>query len=133
MKAVVNTEKAPSAIGPYSQGVTAAGLLFVSGQLPVDPETGEIVPGGIKEQTRQSLGNLKGILEAGGAGLSGVVKTTVFLQNMDDFIDMNSVYTEFFGTDSFPARSTVEVSRLPKNAMVEIEGIAFLNPDTTSD
>lgn len=133
MKVVVSTEKAPSAIGPYSQGVAAAGLLFVSGQLPVDPKTGEIVPGSIKEQTRQSLENLKEVLEAGRASLSAVVKTTVFLHNMDDFTEMNSIYAEVFGKDGYPVRSTVEVSRLPKNALVEIEATAVLNPDSTSD
>ncbi|WP_026395386.1 RidA family protein [Acetobacterium malicum] len=125
MKKIIATTKAPSAIGPYSQGTVGAGLLFISGQLPIDPETGEFVKGSIKEQTKQSLGNLKQILEAQGSELKNVLKTTVFLSDMNNFGDMNLIYQEVFGTDNFPARSAVEVARLPKDALVEIEAIAL--------
>jgi 2-iminobutanoate/2-iminopropanoate deaminase len=121
---------APKALGPYSHAIRAAGggLLFVSGQVPIDPTTGEIVDGGIREQTRQSLANLRAILEAGGGTLASVVKTTVFLVDMGEFSDMNAVYAEHFGAEP-PARSTVEVSRLPKGARVEIEAVAVVADD----
>lgn len=125
MKKIIATTKAPSAIGPYSQGTVGAGLLFISGQLPIDPETGEFVKGSIKEQTKQSLENLKQILAAQGSELKNVLKTTVFLSDMNNFADMNLIYQEVFGTDNFPARSAVEVARLPKDALVEIEAIAL--------
>lgn len=125
MKKIISTDKAPAAIGPYSQGTEAAGLVFVSGQLPIDPAKGEFAPGGIKGQTKQSLENLKQILESQGLSLAEVLKTTVFLSDMNNFADMNSVYKEMFGDDSYPARSAVEVARLPKDALVEIEAIAF--------
>ncbi len=125
MKKIISTDKAPAAIGPYSQGTEAAGLVFVSGQLPIDPAKGEFAPGGIKGQTKQSLENLKQILESQGISLAEVLKTTVFLSDMNNFADMNSVYKEMFGDDSYPARSAVEVARLPKDALVEIEAIAF--------
>ena len=115
---------APAAIGPYSQAIdSGAGIVFVSGQLPIDPATGAFPEGGIKEQTRQSLANAKAILVAAGLGLGNVVKTTVFLADMGDFAAMNEVYAEFF-TAPFPARSAVAVKTLPKGAMVEIECIA---------
>ena len=123
MKRPIATEKAPSAIGPYSQGIDAGSLVFCSGQLPVDPATGAFAGTTIEEQTRQSLLNVSAVLEAGGASLSGVVKTTVFLKSMDDFAAMNGVYAQFFPSDA-PARSAVEVARLPKDALVEIEAIA---------
>ena len=125
MKKIISTDKAPAAIGPYSQGTEAAGLVFVSGQLPIDPAKGEFAPGGIKGQTKQSLENLKQILESQGISLAEVLKTTVFLSDMNNFADMNSVYKEMFGDSSYPARSAVEVARLPKDALVEIEAIAL--------
>ena len=120
---VINTSKAPKAIGPYSQAIEANGLVITSGQLPIDPATGEFAPGGIKEQTRQSLTNAKAILEAAGTGLNKVVKTTVFLADMNDFAAMNEVYAEFFEAP-FPARSAIAVKTLPKNALVEVECVA---------
>ncbi len=127
MKKILSTEKAPSAIGPYSQGTKASGIVFVSGQLPVDPAKGEFAEGGIKGQTRQSLLNLKAILESDGISLENVLKTTVFLSDMNNFAAMNEVYKEMFGDSNYPARSAVEVARLPKDALVEIEAIAFKN------
>lgn len=120
----VQTDKAPAAIGPYSQAIhSGAGLLFVSGQLPIDPETGAFPEGGVREQTRRSLLNARAILEAAGSGLSAVVKTTVFLADMADFAAMNEVYSSFFSAP-YPARSAVAVKTLPKGALVEIECIA---------
>ena len=120
----IQTEKAPAAIGPYSQAIdSGAGLVFVSGQLPIDPATGAFPQGGVQEQTRQSLTNARAILEAAGLGLNNVVKTTVFLADMGDFAAMNEVYAEFFSVP-FPARSAVAVKTLPKGALVEIECIA---------
>lgn len=120
---VINTSKAPKAIGPYSQAIEANGLVITSGQLPIDPATGEFAPGGIKEQTRQSLTNAKAILEEAGISLANVMKTTVFLSDMNDFSAMNEVYAEFFN-EPFPARSAIAVKTLPKNALVEVECIA---------
>ncbi len=122
MKAI-NTEKAPKAIGPYSQAVEANGFVFCSGQLPVDPTTGEFVPGGVKEQTHQSLTNARNVLQAAGLDLNNVVKTTVFLSDMANFAEMNEVYAGFFA-QPFPARSAVAVKALPKGALVEVECIA---------
>ena len=120
----IQTLNAPAAIGPYSQAVdSGAGLVFVSGQLPIDPATGAFPEGGVKEQTRQSLTNASAILEEAGLGLGSVVKTTVFLADMADFAAMNEVYSQFF-TAPFPARSAVAVKTLPKGALVEIECIA---------
>ena len=124
MKQRINTNNAPAAIGPYSQAIdSGTGLIFVSGQLPIDPSTGTFPEGGVKEQTRQSLTNAKAILEAAGLSLANVVKTTVFLADMGDFAAMNEVYAEFFA-EPFPARSAVAVKTLPKNALVEVECIA---------
>lgn len=123
MKQVINTEKAPKAIGPYSQAVQVNGFLFVSGQLPIDVATGEFAGSDIAGQTRQSLENVKCILEKAGMSLTDVVKTTVFLQDMNDFAAMNQVYSEYFA-DECPARAAVQVARLPKDAKVEIEVIA---------
>ena len=124
MKQRINTNNAPAAIGPYSQAIdSGTGLIFVSGQLPIDPATGAFPEGGVKEQTRQSLTNAKAILEAAGLSLANVVKTTVFLAVMGDFAAMNEVYAEFFA-EPFPARSAVAVKTLPKNALVEVECIA---------
>ena len=125
-RTVVQTNKAPAAVGPYAQGVSAAGLVFCAGQLPIDPATGT-VPDGVEAQTRQSLANLAAVLEAGGASLASVVKTTVFLKNMDQFAAVNAVYATFFA-DSPPARSTVEVARLPRDVLVEVEAIALKDP-----
>ncbi len=120
----INTDKAPAAIGPYSQAIdSGTGLVFVSGQLPIDPATGAFPVGGVKEQTKQSLLNAEAILEIAGLNLSNVVKTTVFLADMGDFAAMNEVYAQFFSAP-FPARSAVAVKTLPKGALVEIECIA---------
>lgn len=123
MKAL-HTELAPAAIGPYSQAINVNGFIFASGQLPIDPATGELAEGGIKEQTRQALANARHILEEGGTDLSHVVKTTVFLADMADFAAMNEVYSTFF-SEPYPARSAIAVKALPKDALVEIECIAF--------
>jgi len=122
MKAI-STKQAPAAIGPYSQAIRVSNLVYTSGQLPIDPATGAFQEGGIKAQTRQSLTNVKAILEEAGLTMSDVVKTTVFLVDMNDFADMNSVYAEFF-TEPYPARSAVAVKTLPKSALVEIEVLA---------
>jgi 2-iminobutanoate/2-iminopropanoate deaminase len=124
-KEIVSTVRAPAAIGPYSQAVKIGAMVFVSGQIPIDPATGEIVNGDIKAQTRQVLTHLKSILEAAGSSMAKVVKTTVFITNMDNFAHVNDTYAEFFKTQP-PARACVEVSRLPKNVSVEIEAIAIL-------
>jgi len=121
----VSTEHAPAAIGPYTQAFQAGGLLFVSGCIPLDPKTAQVVPGGIEEQTTQALSNLKAVVEAGGSELGKVVKTLVFIKNMDDFATINAIYGKFFG-DHKPARSAVEVARLPKDVLFEIECIASL-------
>ena len=122
---VIHTENAPAAIGPYSQAVKAGNLLFVSGQVPFVPETMEIVEGDVKAQTAQSLKNLQAILKEAGADFSNVVKTTVFIKDMNEFAQINEVYGEFFGENK-PARACVEVARLPKDVKVEIEVIAVL-------
>ena len=128
MKTVIATAKAPAAIGPYSQAVKIGNLLYTSGQVALDPATGQIVPGAIAEQTTQVLENLKAVLEAGGSTLASVVKTTVFLKDMNDFAAMNAIYGKYLAAEGTvaPARSTVEVARLPKDALVEIEVIASL-------
>ncbi|OLD81091.1 MAG: reactive intermediate/imine deaminase [Acidobacteria bacterium 13_1_20CM_3_58_11] len=125
MRDVILTERGPKPIGPYSQAVRTNGFLYVSGQVALDPKTGEMTGADIRQQTQQVLENLKGILEAAGSNLHHVVKTTVFLKDMNEFSAMNEVYGNFF-TSSPPARSTVQVSRLPKDALVEIEVIAGL-------
>lgn len=125
MKSPISTDKAPAAIGPYAQAVSAGGFLFTSGQLPIDPSTGEFVPGGVAEQTEQVLRNIHAVLAAAGADLSHIVKTTVFLKDMNDFAAMNTVYERLMPAP-YPARSTVEVARLPKDARVEIETIVKL-------
>ena len=122
MKKIISTDRAPAAIGPYSQAITLGGLIITSGQLPLDPATGAF-PEGIQAQTRQSLTNVKAILEEAGSGMDKVVKTTVFLSDMNNFGAMNEVYATFFPGNP-PARSAVEVARLPKDALVEIEAIA---------
>ena len=123
MKEVIATTNAPSAIGPYSQAISANGMVYTSGQLPIDPATGAF-PEGIAAQTRQSLTNVKAILAEAGLGMDRVVKTTVFLSDMNNFAAMNGVYAQFFTEGNYPARSAVEVARLPKDALVEIEAIA---------
>ena len=122
MKAI-STQKAPAAIGPYSQAIKVGDLVYTSGQIPIDPATGSFVVGGIKEQTRQSLTNVQAILEEVGLTMSNVVKTTVFMADMADFANMNAVYAEFF-SEPYPARSAVAVKTLPKGALVEIEVVA---------
>ena len=123
MKTVIATTAAPGAIGPYSQAIEANGFVFVSGQIPLDPATSAFVPGGVEEQAEQSLRNLKAVLAGAGCTMEDVVKTTVFLSDMNNFSAMNEVYATFFPQNP-PARSAVEVARLPKNALVEIEAIA---------
>lgn len=123
MKKVIFTEKAPAAIGPYSQAIEANGMVFVSGQLPVDPATGTFAPGGVAEQTEQSFKNISSILAEAGLTTANIVKTTVFLADMSLFAEMNAVYATYFDGD-FPARSAVAVKALPKDALVEIECIA---------
>ena len=123
MKKVLTTGAAPAAIGPYSQGVDGGSVVITSGQLPIDPATGAFAEGGIAGQTRQSLENVRAILAQAGLGMGHIIKTTVFLKDMNDFAAMNEVYAGFFPADP-PARSAVEVARLPKDALVEIEAIA---------
>jgi len=124
MRDAIATTQAPAAIGPYSQAIKANGFIFASGQIPLDPATGNVIPGSILEQTERVLTNVTEILKAAGSGLDRVVKTTVFLKNMTDFASMNEVYARFF-TNTPPARSTVEVARLPKDVLVEIEVVAL--------
>ena len=124
MKQTVQTEQAPKAIGPYSQAIKANGFVFASGQIPIIPETGEFVAGGITEQTEQVIKNLSRVLEAAGSGLDRVVKTTVFLADMEEFVAMNEVYGKYF-SEAPPARATVEAAGLPRGARVEIEAIAL--------
>jgi 2-iminobutanoate/2-iminopropanoate deaminase len=126
-KKIIHTDKAPKAIGPYSQAIGTESFVFTAGQIALDPSIGELVPGGIEEQTRQVLTNLKHVLEEADSGLAYVVKTTVFLQDMNDFPKMNAVYAEFFSGNP-PARSTVAVAALPKGGLVEIEAVALLAP-----
>ena len=125
MKKAISTVKAPAAIGPYSQAIQVGNLVYTSGQLPIDPATGNFPEGGIKEQTRQSLKNIQAILLEIGLTMASVVKTTVFMADMNDFADMNAVYAEFFA-EPYPARSAVAVKTLPKGALVEIEVVAAL-------
>jgi len=123
MKKVISTPFAPAAIGPYSQAIQVGNLVYTSGQIPIDPRTGTFVEGGVREQTRQSLLNVKAVLEEAGLTMDSVVKTTVFMADMGDFADMNAVYAEFF-SEPYPARSAVAVKTLPKGALVEIEVVA---------
>lgn len=123
---VINTTKAPAAIGPYSQAIAANGLLFTSGQIPVDPTTGLVVEGGIESQARMVMENLKAVLLEADVDFSAVVKTTCFISSMDDFVAFNSVYSQYFTSDAKPARSCVAVKTLPKNVLCEVEAIAIL-------
>ncbi len=125
MKEIISTDKAPAAIGPYSQGVRAGGFLFLSGQIPLDPRTMTIVEGDVAAQAEQAMKNMKGALESQGLDFSDVVKTTVFIKDMNDFGRINEVYAKYFTKDA-PARSCVEVARLPKDVLIEIEAIALL-------
>jgi len=122
---IISTSKAPAAIGPYSQAVKVGNVIYTSGAIPVDPANGEIVAGGVAEQAEQSLKNLKEVLAGAGASLDDVVKTTVFIKNMNDFATINEVYKKYF-TKNFPARSCVEVARLPKDVLIEIECVAVV-------
>jgi 2-iminobutanoate/2-iminopropanoate deaminase len=124
MKDRVHTDSAPKALGPYSQAIKAGGLVFASGQIPLDPSTMQVVEGGVSEQTERVMNNLKAVLEAAGASLDSVVKTTVYLADLNDFTEMNETYGRFFG-ETPPARSTVQVSRLPRDARVAIDVIAL--------
>ena len=123
-KRVIQTEKGPKAIGPYSQAVQAGNLVFLSGQIPIDPKTGELIKGDIRQQTQQVLENMKGILESQKLGMEDVIKTTIFLKDMGDFSQVNEVYATYFPS-SPPARSTVEVAKLPRDVDIEIEAIAL--------
>ena len=125
MKQIISTDRAPRAIGPYSQAVSSGNLVFASGQIPIDPATGEFVAGGIAEQTEQVMRNLRAVFEAAGVELSQVIKTTVFLADMDEFSAMNEIYGRFFGENP-PARATVQAARLPRDARVEIDAIALI-------
>ena len=123
MKEIIATEKAPAAIGPYSQAVKVGNLLFTSGMIPIDPATNTLVEGGIEVQAERALMNVKALLEASGTSMDKVVKTVVFIKNMDDFAKVNEIYAKYFTSD-FPARSCVEVARLPKDVLIEMEAIA---------
>ena len=123
MKTIVSTDKAPAAIGPYSQAVKVGNLLFTSGMIPIDPATNTLVEGGIEVQAERALENVKALLEASGTSLDKVVKTVVFIKNMDDFAKVNEIYAKYF-TKDFPARSCVEVARIPKDVLIEVEAIA---------
>lgn len=125
MKKIISTDKAPAAIGPYSQAVQVGEFLFTSGVIPIVPATGQIIEGGIEEQADQAIGNLVELLKAAGSSAEKVVKTTVFIKDMNDFGKVNEIYARYF-TDSYPARSCVEVARLPKDVLIEIEAIALL-------
>ena len=125
MKTIISTPKAPAAIGPYSQAVLVNGMLFTSGVIPIDPETNTLVEGDVEVQSKQAIGNLKNLIEASGSSMDKVVKTTVFIKDMNDFGKINEIYKEFFTSD-FPARSCVEVARLPKDVLIEIEAIAVV-------
>ena len=122
MKKIISTDKAPAAIGPYSQAVEVNGLVFTSGVIPIIPETGELVEGGIEKQAEQAIGNLKALIEASGAKIEDTIKTVVFIKDMNDFAKVNEIYSHFF-TGDCPARSCVEVARQPKDVLIEIEAI----------
>ena len=123
-KKIIKVKNAPQPVGPYNQAVVINNLVYTAGQIPIDPATGELVSGGIAEQTRRVLTNLKAVLEESGSSLDSIIKATVFLKNMNDFAGMNAVYGEFIKTETAPARSTIEVARIPKDSLVEIEAVA---------
>ena len=125
MRKIVATKKAPAAIGPYAQANIYGNLVFTSGQVPLVPETGAVVEGGIEEQTKQVFANLKAILEEAGSGLDKMIKTTCFLKDMNDFATVNAIYGSYFEGE-FPSRSAIEVARLPKDVLIEIEAIAYI-------
>lgn len=127
MKTIISTPKAPSAIGPYNQATTFENLVFTSGQIALNPETMEVVSGGVKEQTKQVMENLKAVLVQANSSFENVLKTTCYLSNMDDFVAFNEVYGQYFKAETAPARSTVAVKTLPKNVLVEVDTIAFKN------
>ena len=124
MKTIISTPKAPAAIGPYSQAVVVGDMIFTSGVIPIIPETGELETGDIKAQAKQAIGNLIALLEESGSNAESVIKTTVFIKDMNDFVAINEVYATYF-TDNYPARSCVEVARLPKDVLIEIEAVAL--------
>lgn len=124
MKKIISTDKAPAAIGPYSQAIEVNNMVFTSGVIPINPQTGELVTGSIEEQAEQAIGNLAALLKESGVAMENVVKTTVFIKDMNDFAKINEVYAKYF-TSNFPARSCVEVARLPKDVLIEIEAIGI--------
>lgn len=126
MRKIVATDKAPAAIGPYAQANVVGNFVFTSGQIPLNPETGKIIEGGIAEQTKQVFANLSAVLEEAGSGLENLVKTTCFLANLDDFATVNEIYGTYFPSGIFPSRSAFQVSKLPMGALIEIEGIAII-------
>jgi 2-iminobutanoate/2-iminopropanoate deaminase len=128
-KQIIHTAKAPAPVGPYQQAVRMGQFVFTAGQIPIDPHTGATITGSIESQTRQVIENLKAILEAAGSSLEQTVKTTIFLRDMNDFAKMNAVYADYFKADTAPARSTVQVARLPKDVAIEIEAIAVLSSE----
>ncbi len=127
MKEIISTKKAPDAIGPYNQATVFENLVFTSGQIALDPKTMQIVQGGVQEQTRQVMENLKAVLEESNSSYSNVLKTNCYLSNMDDFVSFNEVYAQYFEASTAPARATVAVKTLPKNVLVEVDAIAFKN------
>lgn len=127
MKQIISTTKAPSAIGPYNQATSFEKLVFLSGQIPLDAETMEIIEGGVQEQTRKVMENLKAVLEEANSSFDNVLKTTCYLSDMDNFVAFNEIYAEYFGAEDAPARATVAVKTLPKNVLVEVDAIAFKN------
>ncbi len=126
MKKIIRTENAPLPVGPYNQAVVVGNLVFTAGQIPIDPKTNDVVGANASEQARVVLNNLKAVLEAAGSSLDKVIKTTVFLKDLNDFAAMNAVYSEFFKTETAPARSTIQIAKLPKDSLVEIEAVAAL-------
>ncbi|QKJ24206.1 RidA family protein [Poseidonibacter lekithochrous] len=127
MKQIISTTKAPSAIGPYNQATSFEKLVFLSGQIPLDAQTMEIIEGGVQEQTRKVMENLKAVLEEANSSFDNVLKTTCYLSDMDNFVAFNEIYAEYFGAEDAPARATVAVKTLPKNVLVEVDAIAFKN------
>lgn len=125
-KVIIRSEEAPKPVGPYQQAVKAGNLVFLAGQIPLDPKTGDMVPGGVTEQTERVIQNIKAVLKAAGTSLDNVVKATVFLKDLNDFAKMNEVYAKYFAAETAPARSTIQVAKLPKDSLVEIEVVALI-------